>query len=461
MAPPPATLGRAEEVPGGRGQEKPAPGASLYNSAALAGPTPGPGRALPAQVKCKNSRLQAARTVYSLLWKGQERGPRHIESRGAQGHCSEEGGVPTARVTSEGASPPARGQGRAPGKGPRGGPAAHSPPMRGCEGCTQMPLGTLGVSRPQEGPLSPHPHGGAGSRWAGRKVGGVLLLQPKESSWPWAVCPPLPGVCPAQHNGLIPGVRWGHPGPWSKQAEEGAGGSPQGPQISTRRKGGQRGGSRDQKRPPRPCLGQERLKDPQPAPPRRQQRTTNLGRVGATPPGLPLPRLPHPPAMPQESIGAGTRQAWGVQGGCAPLTDPEPSLWPGPPREARPHTSRLDGEPHLWGPSEGQAGARDPPGSRDPSPEGMAGCPLRGLIGGGRKAQGVAGRPEAMCTPATPARATVGCSHICGTAGTRWGVSLIREEWVWACLSPTRHRPTLGVCQGGGGWGGPLSLSSQ
>lgn len=167
MAPPPVALGRAGEVPGGRRREKPAPGASLYNSAALAGPTPGPGRALPAQVKCKNSRTRAAHTVYSLLWKGQERGPRHTESRGAQGHCSEEEGVPTARVTSGGASPPARGQGRAPGEGPRGGLAAHSPPVRGSKGCTQMPLGTPGISHPQEGALTPHPHSERGRLMVG------------------------------------------------------------------------------------------------------------------------------------------------------------------------------------------------------------------------------------------------------------------------------------------------------
>lgn len=113
----------------------------------------------------------------------------------------------------------------------------------------------------------------------------------------------------------------------------------------------------------------------------------------------------------------------------------------------------LAGKPHFQGLSGGQSRLPGTRGSPGPSP---AGCPLRDLSGGGRKAQ--AGGPEGWLAgpglrrgpPVTPARTTVAESRFCGAAVT-WGVPFIWGKWVCPCRSPTRRRCTAQWFGGVGG----------
>lgn len=113
--------------------------------------------------------------------------------------------------------------------------------------CTNVPLGTsvaatkemclyiLVSATPRRGappPLTPSSEGEAGAHQAGQQME-VSSCNPGEAPCPRRVgCPPpLPGTCQAQQSRRWAQTLWyvrGDPGPWSKQAGEGARGSPLG-----------------------------------------------------------------------------------------------------------------------------------------------------------------------------------------------------------------------------------------
>lgn len=292
-----------------------------------------------------------------------------------------------------------------------------------------------GCGLPPGGSPSPSPlPGRRGQARVGPGAAGGLPLQTGGKRPTQATPPPLPRRRHAQQR--------------PTQAGEGARAAPaQGPQISTRRKEGPVGvAAQGKKRFTWPRLVRGRLTDPRPPASRRQRRGHRPLPRGTCPRGSPF-QAPSSLAAPTESTEGGyigLVSDWDASTRLS-LTPPARDL----------HASALTGEPYSQGLSGDRAAPRTP---RLPRLS-LAGCPLRDLIGGGRKAQ--AGGPEGGGPHRRDPWARSPSAQL-----PRYGAGVLVSGQAGLSVSVSYQARAHGSCGGlgcvgGVTGGGPLSLSFQ